>query len=274
MIFLSNTTDKLQLVTGTAADVDVVACYIDATSATGATSGISRQVTAITTATTTDIVAAPGASTTRNVTQITIRNKDSSDTTDVTVVYDANGTDYELHKVTLSPAEMLMYIEGIGFFENTDTALLNEVKYVTADSVHATAATFAGITGLSFNVKSGHNYILEACLMHVENATTTGAQFGIGGVAMTGMSLVSFQAQTAAVGTTSAIIQTGVVTAVDTAVIAATNGQTSVLPTWMAGGFTPSADGTLLVKATSEVSVASGLTVKKYSWAHLRETNN
>ncbi len=273
-MILTSTTDALQVTSSVAADLDILACYIDASSSTGATSNIGRAVTAMNTATTTSVVAAPGASTARKITHLTIRNKDTADTTDVTVLIDVSGTDYELHKVTLEPGETLEYVEGVGFFTLTDEARFDELRYVTADSVHATAATFAGITGLSFAVRSGVNYMLNCCFMHVENATTTGAQFGIGGVAMTGMSIVSMQAQTAQVGTTSAIIQTGVATAVDTAVIAATNGQTQVLPTYVQGWFQPSASGTLLVKATSEVTVASGLTVKKGSWAHVRETTN
>jgi hypothetical protein len=61
-LLLANTTDKLQLVTSQAADVDVVSTYMDSSNADppvvkGSTSG--RQLaTAITTATTTDIVAA------------------------------------------------------------------------------------------------------------------------------------------------------------------------------------------------------------------------
>lgn len=274
MIFLAGTTKKLRLVTSTAATIDVVASYIESIAATGVTAAIGSQETAIISATTTDICATASASNVRNVTEITIRNKDASLSCDVTVYVDVSATIYELHKVTLATGDMLQYIEGVGFFVQTSTARFNEVRYVTADSVHPTAATFAGITGLSFVVKSGKNYAFNCCLMHVENATTTGAQFGIGGVAMTGMSLVSMQAQTAAVSTTSAIIQTGVATAVDTAVIAATSGQTQVLPTYVQGWFQPSADGTLLVKATSEVSVAAGLTVKKGSWAWVRETTN
>lgn len=273
-MIITGTTDTLELTRSTAATIDVLACYIDASTTDGATVGIGNDPTAFSSAATGTIVAAPGSGVARKVTHLTCRNKDSSLSCIVTVILDVSSTEYELHKVTLAPGETLEYIEGVGFFTLANTALLNETRYVTADSVHAAAATFAGITGLSFSVRSGRNYMLNACLMHVENAATTGAQFGIGGVAMTGMSLVSFQAQTAAVSTTSAIIQTGVCTAVDTAVIAATAGQTTVLPTWVAGGFTPSADGTLLVKATSEVSVASGLTVKKYSWANLRETSN
>jgi hypothetical protein len=62
MLLLTATTDKLQLVTGSAATVDVHASYVDASQANppvvqGDTMG--RQNTAITTAATTDIVAAP-----------------------------------------------------------------------------------------------------------------------------------------------------------------------------------------------------------------------
>lgn len=273
MIFLTATTDKIQTISSVAAALDVVSSYVDAVTATGAFAGTGRQLLAHTTASTQDAVSAPGASNTRNVKQMTIRNKDASATTDVTVQLNANGTLYELHKVSLSPGDMLQYIEGVGFFEITNVSRLNEAKYVTADYVNATTS-FTSITGLSWSVKSGKVYAFEACLMHIENATTTGAQFAIGGVAMTFMQAASLQAQTAAAGTTSAIIQSGAVAAVDTAVIVATAGQTSILPTWFAGSFQPSADGTLVLKGASEVAVAAGLTVKKGSWALVRETAN
>lgn len=114
MLLLTATTDKLQLVTSVAADVDVHVSYLDHSSGT-VTPG--RQNTAITTAATTDIVSAPGASTQRNVKMLQVRNKDSADATGVTVVYNQNGTSYELHKVTLSPGEALEYADGVGFLE-------------------------------------------------------------------------------------------------------------------------------------------------------------
>lgn len=113
---LVNTTDKLQLVTGQAVTVDVSAHYGDY--ASGSVT-LGRQLTAISTATTTDILAAPAASTARKVKALTVRNKGSSNV-DVTVVYDANGTDYEMYKSTLRPGECLQYIEGVGFFKNVE----------------------------------------------------------------------------------------------------------------------------------------------------------
>jgi hypothetical protein len=118
MLFLANTTDKLQLTTGTAADVDVHVDWIDATTADPPVpNDVNRTNTAITTATTTDILAAPAASTVRKVKHLQIFNKDTADSTDVTVVYDQNGTDFSLYKANLAPGEALEYNENIGFFK-------------------------------------------------------------------------------------------------------------------------------------------------------------
>lgn len=266
---LNSATDKLQLITGVAGNIDVLASWADLN---GTTVTPDRKPTAITTATTTDIVPTPGASTTRNVRTIFIRNKDASASVPVTVVFDNNGTDYELHKVTLAPGEMLEYIEGVGFFTVKNTAKFNEYRYVTSNSVHATAATFAGITGLSFSVLSGRTYALEGALFHISNATTTGAQFAIGGVTMTAMVLGAISTVTNSA--TAATMSTGVATAVDTAVVVQTTGAAANATTLIQGWFQPSASGTLLVKATSEVTVANGLTVLKGSWCQVRETDN
>ena len=270
MLLLVATTDKLQIVTGAAAAIDVHASWSD--NAAGAIT-YGKTNTAITTATTTDVVAAPGASTVRNVKTLHIRNKDASVASDVTVVYDQNGSDFEIRKETLQPGEHLDYIEGIGWFKSGPTAKLDLIKRVTADSVHATAATFADITGLTFPVIAGRTYALLCSLQAITNATTTGAQFGIGGVAMTVMRAwgrsVLLGSPTAASTNT-----TGVATAIDTAVMAQTTGAAAEQPHEMAAGFTPSASGTFAVRATSEVTVANGLIIRAGSWAWLRETDN
>jgi hypothetical protein len=120
MLLLTATTDKLQIITGAAGTLDVHGSFVDMSNADppvvkGSTSG--RQHTAITTATTTDIVAAPAASTTRNVKTLHIRNKSASTATDVTVQFNQNATLFELWKANLGPGEALEYVEGLGFFE-------------------------------------------------------------------------------------------------------------------------------------------------------------
>jgi hypothetical protein len=271
-MIITSTTDTLELVTSAAADIDVLACYIDADSTNGDTVGIGNDPTPITTATTTTIVAAPGSGKARKVTHLTVRNKDSSDPTDVTVQLDVSTTNYELHKVTLAPGETLEYIEGVGFFTLGSEALFDETRRVTADSTHPTQASFTGITGLSFAVLSGRNYIFDAALLHIANATTNGSNFGIGGVAMT--YVIGGAISTVTNSVTAAAMSTGVITAVDTGVVVQTTGAAANAPTRFWGQFTPSASGTFQIRATPEVSNAAGLIVKQGSWARVCETTN
>jgi len=112
MLLLAATTDKLQLVTSAAVTVDVHASFVDRDTSNVITPG--KQNTAITTATTTDIVAAPAANTVRNIQTLTIRNRGAA-AQDVTVVFDQNGTDYELHKATLLAGQALIWLDGVGF---------------------------------------------------------------------------------------------------------------------------------------------------------------
>jgi hypothetical protein len=268
MLNLVLTTDKLQLSTSSAATVDVHASFIDLS---GTTITPGKQNTAIAGIATTDIVAAPSSGT-RNVKTLHIRNKDASLSVNVIVIFDANGTDYELHGATIAPGQSLEYVEGIGFFLIQSTAKLNKMLYVTSNSVHATAATFAVITGLSTPVLSGKKYAIECALFHISNATTTGAQFGFGGVAMTAM--IGGAISTVTNSPTAATMSTGVATAVNTAFVVQTTGAAANAPTWVAGWIQPSADGTFEMRATSEVTVANGLTVLKGSWMHIRETDN
>lgn len=116
-MYLYLTTDKLQLNQSAAATLDVQLNYSDKHQSTGAVSE-GKQNTAHTTAATVDVLAAPASTTTRRLKDGTIRNKHASLATNVTVIYNANGTSYEIHKVTLQPGEMLSFMENIGWFLN------------------------------------------------------------------------------------------------------------------------------------------------------------
>src|SRR5262245_17301519 len=111
-MILATTTDKLQLVTSAAVAVDVHASVMKL--ASGAVTP-DKQNTAISTATTTDIVSVPSSGEVKRIILLTVRNKGAS-AVDVTVLFDQSGTDFELHKATLRAGEMLQYIEGYGFF--------------------------------------------------------------------------------------------------------------------------------------------------------------
>lgn len=131
MLNLALTTDKISLITSAAKTIDVHASFVDDASDVF-TPG--KQNTAITTATTTDIVAVPGASTVRNVKFISIRNKDAA-SCDVTVQYNANGTLYQLFKCTLATMEELVCREGVWFHFDASGGVYSTQLPVGSDSV-------------------------------------------------------------------------------------------------------------------------------------------
>jgi len=272
MILLTATTDKVQLITSAAVAIDVHASYMDASNADppvvkGSTSG--RQNTAINSAgATTDIVAAPAASTVRNVKGITARNKDATTACDVTVQFNQNATLFELFKVTLLAGETLEFVEGVGFFVVKSSATIDVKLRVTSDYVNATTS-FTDITGLTYPIESGKHYCFEAHLYHRSDATTSGSQFGVNGPAMTAMNLMGIQQITASV-TAATYGSSAAVTALDTAAVVETTGPgTNTFLAIISGWVNPSAAGTFAMRGKSEVAAASGLTVKAGSWLRL-----
>lgn len=274
MILLTATTDKIQVITSAAVTVDVHVSFMDASNAVppvvqGDTMG--RLNTAITTATTTDICAAPASNDVRNVKTINIRNKHASTATDVTVQFNQNATLFELFKVTLLAGQTCEYVEGIGWYVVTSQAKLNKMMYVTSDYINATTS-FTDITGLTCPVESGKHYNFEAHLFHRSDATTSGSQFGINGPAMTLMSINAIQQITSSV-TAAAYGSSPAVTALDTAAVVETTGPgANTFLAIVSGYINPSAAGTFAMRGKSEVAVAAGLTVKQGSWCQLWET--
>jgi hypothetical protein len=150
MLLLMPTTDKIQLISAQAATLDVHSSFVDYASGT-ITPG--RTNAAITTATTTDIVAAPGASTQRNAKTINVRNKHATLSCDVTVQHTDGTTVVELVKMTLSPGDTLEYIEGVGWFKVLNPANNAAVNYSTADQTGFAADTYLG--GSAITLPSG-----------------------------------------------------------------------------------------------------------------------
>ena len=109
MLLLTSTSDKVQLITGAAASIDVHASYVDKSTGT-ITPGRTNTVN-INTATTTDIVNSPGASTQRNVRAIQITNTHATQDCTVTVVHTDGTNVADLIGVVLKPGENLGYRE-------------------------------------------------------------------------------------------------------------------------------------------------------------------
>lgn len=275
MLLLAATNDKLQVVTSAAVTVDVHASYMDHTLSSDNVEG-GKDNTAISTATTTDIVDAPASGVIRNVKTLHITNTHATDPVDVHVVNDVGGTDTRVSpKPTLLPGEQLAYIEGIGWFV---VVLARKAFYNRrvsgADVVNATTS-FADVTGLTCPVESGKFYAFQAHLYHITNATTTGARFAVNGPAATALRVNGWGTVTGSATAEALSGPTAAVTAYDTAATGTqTTGPATEVLAIMSGYVNPSASGTFAVRCQSEVAVASGLTVKVGSWLQLFELDN
>jgi len=113
MILLTTAADRVQVVTDAAVPVGVHASFVDIDGANLITAD--RKNTAITTATTTDVVLNPGAGLVRNVIVLTVRNAHASTPVGVTVRHTDGTTVVELQKVTLPAGWLLQYADEEGF---------------------------------------------------------------------------------------------------------------------------------------------------------------
>lgn len=175
MLLLTATTQKIQLVTSAAVNVDVYACGIDKNQSSGAISEFT-QLTAITTAATTDVVAAPAATTTRNVKTIKARNKSTTTSVDLTVLINVSATLYELVKITIRPGETLEYVEGVGFFVVAGPSAPAK-NFSTADQTLNAADTY--ITGSLITIATTRPVVVGTVFKWQFTFTKTGA--GIAG---------------------------------------------------------------------------------------------
>lgn len=177
MLLLTSTSDKLQVVTDASADIEVHASWMDL--ASGVVTPGRTNTASITTATTTDIVGSPGASTYRNVKHLNLRNNHASTACNVTVEHTDGTTVETLMKVALLAGETLA-LDDRGTWVHFDTnggnypavlpaasqaeqeAGTSLVKTVTPGTqhYHPSAAKFwckclvNGTTAVSYNVSS------------------------------------------------------------------------------------------------------------------------
>lgn len=185
--------DVLRLVSTTAANLDVVALHAT-TDGTTTTKGKTR--TAISSAATTTIVAAPGAGLERTVYDLKIRNRHASLSSIVTLQDFDGTTAFELIRVTLGPGEALVYdgISGWSYLNAQGIARIassaglaspligtEQISVLAADvtNSNATANTMQDITGLLFPMVANGRYKFEFFIDYTAAATTTGARFGI-----------------------------------------------------------------------------------------------
>lgn len=176
-------TDKLQLVTSAAASIDVMATWVELKTDGSGNPVTGRTATSITTATTTDIMATPAATWSRNLKELICKNKHATLACDVTPLYNANGTQYEVSpKWTLLPGELLEYIEGVGFFKIAAPILPVIGRSITADNTGGQAVNTVQPwfpTNGALTVPSATTFWMWGCLRITSGATShsTGLSF-------------------------------------------------------------------------------------------------
>lgn len=279
-IWLITTSDLVRVVTSAAVTTDVHADWVDYDGAGASTPG--RTNTLLTTATTTTVVASPGASTYRVLKNLYIRNRHASSTQDVTVVH-SDGTNIpELIKATLLAGDCLHYDEHAGWtvkdnygrlktrysslLPTTSAAMSTVVLSADVTNNNASANTIADVTALSFSITSGNTYWFRFMIPYTAAATTTGSRWSINGPAITTLLYKSEYSLT----TTSRTINEGLSTYDVPAGAAATSGATGSNVAWIEGIINCSANGTLIARFASEVS-SSAIVAKAGAVLHYQQ---
>ena len=106
--------DIIRIVTDSTATTDVHASWVDRVLATSADTPSSTN-TAISSATTTTVIAAPASGSVRNVRRLVVRNRSAATSVTVTVQLYNGATAYELDKRTLGPGSALIFDDAFGF---------------------------------------------------------------------------------------------------------------------------------------------------------------
>ena len=191
MIRLDNTTRKLQaLLSGaiTTNNLPILVSWSDKTSTAydgGSTLLNTNGVTAV------DIVAAPAASTIRDIDFVGVQNADTAAAT-ITIRYNDNGTTYTLFKVLLAVGDQLTYTHGQGW-KFLDSA--GNVK-----TIAGAVALTSGVTGVLPIANGGTNASTASAARTALGAAEVGANAtvtsmsavtGIGNTASTDVSITS-----------------------------------------------------------------------------------
>lgn len=181
MLLLASTSDKLQIVTGQAVPVDVHASWMDYN---GSTVTPGRTNSKISTAVTTDVVASPAASTTRNVKTLYVANTHASSSVTVTIQHTDGTNVIQIESVTLLAGERISIKEGVptrvidaNGMEKINPASAVLGKVLAADQSNSTV-TPTNVAGLETPCGVG-TWVFEYFLNIQSGATTTGVRLSV-----------------------------------------------------------------------------------------------
>lgn len=114
MLILANTTDRIEINLGGAVATNQARCLVCWRDVTATTYVPGRTVTLSNNATDVDISGSPATSTQRVIDLVNVYNADTAPV-NVTITYDANGTEYVLWTGVVPVGETLSYVQGAGW---------------------------------------------------------------------------------------------------------------------------------------------------------------
>lgn len=166
MIILKATTESLQLVSTSTANLDYSVSYSDITTTTFSPSSNEGKIT---TATTTTILAAPAASTQRQVKLITVANTHASASNTVSIQKLISATTYaQTPTVTLLAGEAFQYMDGQGWVYYSKTGQLKNVQTAAGASSQVQLNIGGALTG-----DAGLTYDTANDILGMPNATSS-----------------------------------------------------------------------------------------------------
>lgn len=161
MIILATTSDVIRIITSAAPALDVHASYVDNQTATATPYTPGRTNTAIASATTTTVLAAPAASTQRQLKHLILSAKGGANT--VTVQLFDGAVAYQLFFATLATGETIEYEDLAGWFVRDATGALKTTgvgsgRLMRAPQVLTSGTTYnppAGCTAIRVRLVAG-----------------------------------------------------------------------------------------------------------------------
>lgn len=270
MIILTQTTDKIQVILSGAITTNQLQCFASYrdTTTTSITPGRNALVTNNTTAV--NLVDSPASSTQRSVEYLNVYNSDTVSAT-VTILFNDNGTTYELYTGTILPSEKIEYHANSGFiildqFGSSKTSITYQpIPLVDGYSTvilgsdytnsNAVANTLEDITGYSFSVLNNKTYWFRFQYIIVPSIATTGHRVTINGPTFNDLGYNTMLIASAA--SVSITWNNAYGSPATSNATTPSSGGTGFIE----GIIRPSADGTLQARLASEVA-GSGVTIK------------
>ena len=154
---LKATNEKISVSTSTGADIDVIAHYADLTDE----AYDSSYFTKITTATTTDVVPAPGSGSQRLILHLSLTNIEAAADNTIQVNLDVGGTLYRWYSGQLLRGEKLHYVKGEGwnrYDANGKMVFVGDPGTNGIDGADGGSIAWETITDADFNAADGVGY--------------------------------------------------------------------------------------------------------------------